>query len=107
MIRLEHIKTGRNLHSHGNFNSPTTNQQEVTCYGNSGIGDGNDNWKLEFKDSNKKPWKGKNTITLTHVNTGAKLHSHAGNQTKVSHQQEVTGYKGGDANDDWVLDALI
>ncbi|KAJ5077546.1 hypothetical protein M0811_05645 [Anaeramoeba ignava] len=107
IIRLEHLKTGKNLHSHGNFNSPSTNQQEITCYGNLGVGDGNDNWKLEFKETKKLKWKPNMAITLTHVNTGAKLHSHSGQQTKVSHQQEVTGYKGGDANDDWVLDALI
>ena len=37
-IRLEHLKTGKNLHSH-NFASPVSKQQEVSAYGVNGEGD--------------------------------------------------------------------
>lgn len=38
IIRLEHVKTQKNLHSH-NFESPIAKQQEVSCLGTNGVGD--------------------------------------------------------------------
>lgn len=50
IIRLLHTSTGRNLHSHP-INAPiTSNQWEVSCYGNDTIGDVQDNWKVEIVD---------------------------------------------------------
>lgn len=43
MIRLEHMLTKRNLHSHREFDSPSSRQQEVCAYGENGLGDPNDN----------------------------------------------------------------
>jgi hypothetical protein len=39
VIRLEHVLTKRNLHSHSGHPSPVTGQQEVTCFGSEGQGD--------------------------------------------------------------------
>ena len=38
VIRLQHVATGRNLHSHS-IASPVTNQQEVSAFGEGGHGD--------------------------------------------------------------------
>lgn len=44
-IRLEHMLTKKNLHSH-NHRSPISNEQEVSGYGIDGFGDTADNWIL-------------------------------------------------------------
>lgn len=50
LIRLTHISTNRNLHSHP-VNAPiTTGQWEVSCYGTDTVGDTQDNWKVEIVD---------------------------------------------------------
>lgn len=33
------MNTGRNLHSHANFDSPVSRRQEVSAYGDGGDGD--------------------------------------------------------------------
>ena len=46
-IRLTHVNTMRNLHSH-EVKSPLSNQQEVTGYGQGDAkGDAGDNWKVD------------------------------------------------------------
>ncbi|XP_065371071.1 protein O-mannosyl-transferase 2 [Calliphora vicina] len=46
LIRLEHIATHRNLHSHNEPAPVTKKHLQVTGYGEQGIGDANDIWKL-------------------------------------------------------------
>lgn len=46
LIRLVHIPTGRNLHSH-RIDAPISPGWEVSGYGNDTIGDIQDNWKVE------------------------------------------------------------
>jgi hypothetical protein len=102
-IRLEHVLTGRNLHSHGGFPSPVTGQQEVTCYGNNGIGDANDNWRIEIEGGGT--WDSGKRLRLIHVLTNHALHSHSGfsHPQWTAGQQEVTGFAGRDDNDWWSL----
>ena len=50
MIRLEHLETHRNLHSH-KVSSPLTRKNEVSGYGDDGDGDGGDNWVVECLDA--------------------------------------------------------
>lgn len=51
VIRLFHIGTGRNLHSH-NINAPLTKGRwEVSGYGNMTIGDTKDNWVVEIVEN--------------------------------------------------------
>jgi endonuclease/exonuclease/phosphatase family metal-dependent hydrolase len=103
VIRLEHVATRRNLHSHAGFPSPRTGQQEVTGFGANGQGDGNDDWRIEVEDAGA--WEAGERVRLIHVNTNHALHSHAG----LSHpqwtlgQQEVTGFPQRDDNDWWRL----
>ena len=53
-IRLEHMQTNRNLHSHElsqNFKSSLSQQMEVSGFGDDGEGDPGDNWVIECFDS--------------------------------------------------------
>ncbi|KAE8551839.1 hypothetical protein EYB25_005729 [Talaromyces marneffei] len=47
VIRLIHAQTGRNLHSHSVAAPITKSDWEVSCYGNTTIGDEKDHWKIE------------------------------------------------------------
>ena len=49
-IRLEHIETGKNLHSHG-MPSPLSRRNEISGYGDDGDGDTGDNWMIECYDT--------------------------------------------------------
>eukprot|EP01125_Pyxidicula_operculata_P007727 TRINITY_DN2616_c0_g1_i4.p1 TRINITY_DN2616_c0_g1~~TRINITY_DN2616_c0_g1_i4.p1 ORF type:complete len:217 (-),score=38.90 TRINITY_DN2616_c0_g1_i4:76-726(-) len=44
-FRMEHVQTGKNLHSHLH-RSPLSQQQEVSCFGEGGEGDTGDNWSV-------------------------------------------------------------
>jgi dolichyl-phosphate-mannose-protein mannosyltransferase len=47
IIRLIHSQTGRNLHSHEVSAPVTKADREVSCYGNTTIGDEKDHWTVE------------------------------------------------------------
>ena len=104
VIRLTHVLTRRNLHSHS-IRSPVTGQQEVSCYGDEGRGDGNCNWRVLLDQD------ASGALRLQHVNTcrGAGtashfLHSHPQTLPGWGHRQgEVTVFGGRDANDLWRL----
>jgi dolichyl-phosphate-mannose--protein O-mannosyl transferase len=69
-IRLSHVSTGRNLHSH-HVESVLSKQQEITCYGvGDGLGDTGDDWKVECKGSY---WKRGLPVRLRHTDTGRYL----------------------------------
>ena len=101
-IRLEHIATGRNLHSHADRRSPLTSQQEVTAYGAAGIGDGNDDWTVDLGAPGT--WLRGTPIRLLWSSTTRALHSHAGynHPTYTAGLQEVTALAKGDSNDLWM-----
>merc|ERR1712087_801586 len=44
-VRLEHLATKRNLHSH-HFSSPLSSSQEVSAFGEGGVGDTGDVWTV-------------------------------------------------------------
>ena len=100
VIRLEHLTTKRNLHSH-NKPSPLTSQQEVTAFGENGAGDFNDNWRVEVLIG--REWRENVNIRLIHVESEHALHSHKGHKHPeyTADQQEVTAYKLRDDNDLW------
>lgn len=54
IIRLEHVETQKNLHSHSQFESAISKSKEVTGYGDDGEGDEADNWLLECLDDKTK-----------------------------------------------------
>ncbi|ODV74499.1 dolichyl-phosphate-mannose-protein mannosyltransferase PMT2 [Cyberlindnera jadinii NRRL Y-1542] len=47
-IRLMHVSTGRNLHSHEVAAPVSKSEYEVSCYGDANIGDPKDNWVIEI-----------------------------------------------------------
>uniref|UniRef100_A0A1B6CJ65 Protein O-mannosyl-transferase 2 n=2 Tax=Clastoptera arizonana TaxID=38151 RepID=A0A1B6CJ65_9HEMI len=48
LVRLEHVLTRRNLHSHREQAPITKKHYQVTGYGENGTGDANDVWKVEI-----------------------------------------------------------
>lgn len=105
-IRLQHWKTGLNLHSHTN-KAPVTDQKEITAFGKDGLGNQDDDWVVAVKDGS--PLEAGKSITLKGVQTGLFLHSHndrhfAGGNRQL---QEVTGFGSDDANSDWVIAEIL
>ena len=69
IIRLEHITTGKNLHSHA-FKSFVTNSQEACAFGEDGYGDVNDNFRIScYKKEDNETITGKTEFFLQHVPT--------------------------------------
>lgn len=68
-IRLEHQSTNKNLHSHF-FQSPLSGKQEISCYGENGVGDTGDHWKVECSN---EIWTRDSSVKLRHKDTGAYL----------------------------------
>ena len=52
-VRLQHVPTTRNLHSHPIPAPLTKVNHEVSCYGNASVGDSHDYWVLEIVDDLK------------------------------------------------------
>ncbi|MCQ3973381.1 MAG: hypothetical protein DPW09_08060 [Anaerolineae bacterium] len=101
VIRLEHERTRKNLHSHSSHLSPVTGQQEVTAFGENGGGDFNDNWRVEVDGGGT--WSTHKRVRLAHVETEYVLHSHKdkSDPENTMGQQEVTCYHIRDINDWW------
>ncbi len=101
IIRLEHQSTRKNLHSHIGRPSPITGQQEVTAYGMDGLGDTNDDWRIDVEGGGE--WRENLPIRLIHVGSNCALHSHSGQSHPLftAGQQEVTCFPNRDDNDIW------
>uniref|UniRef100_A0A1B6C569 MIR domain-containing protein n=1 Tax=Clastoptera arizonana TaxID=38151 RepID=A0A1B6C569_9HEMI len=65
VIRLMHLATNKNLHSHY-FSSPLSTNQEVSAYGNNGEGDSGDHWTVVCDGES---WERDEAIMLKHVDT--------------------------------------
>ncbi|CAE7561804.1 Sdf2 [Symbiodinium microadriaticum] len=107
-IRLRHMSTGKNLHSHM-FKSPLSGNFEVSGFGENGHGDTGDNWEVQCR---KGPyWLRGEHVQLKHVDTGKYLFTspkhrfsvqNCGQQCPIMDQQEVcTISKSNDANTYW------
>ncbi|KAF5277818.1 hypothetical protein FQR65_LT03799 [Abscondita terminalis] len=68
-IRLEHLATGKNLHSHY-FSSPLSSNQEISCYGDNGEGDTGDHWVVVCSGDH---WSRDDSVMLKHVDTNQYL----------------------------------
>ncbi|ERN18643.1 stromal cell-derived factor 2-like protein [Amborella trichopoda] len=92
IIRLQHMKTQKWLHSHLH-RSPISGNMEVSCFGGPGESDTGDYWRVEIEGSGKT-WRQDQRIRLKHVDTGGYLHSHDKKYTRIAGgQQEVCGVK--------------
>ncbi|KAK1360079.1 Stromal cell-derived factor 2-like protein [Heracleum sosnowskyi] len=92
IIRLQHMRTRRWLHSHLHA-SPITGNMEVSCFGDDGNSDTGDHWKLEIEGSGKS-WRQDQKVRLFHVDTQGYLHSHDKKFSRTAGgQQEVCGVR--------------
>ncbi|OUM70564.1 glycosyltransferase family 39 protein, partial [Piromyces sp. E2] len=97
-VRLEHVSTGRRLHSHDHRPpmSEEDYQNEVSGYGGPGVVDPQDNWIVEIekgKNAESREYvKSYDTIfRLRHKNSGCYLYSHSVSLPEWGFkQQEVT-----------------
>ncbi|XP_048514111.1 stromal cell-derived factor 2 [Athalia rosae] len=72
IVRLEHLATKKNLHSH-HFSSPLSANQEISAYGDEkGDGDTGDDWQVVCQD---EFWERDGTIMLRHIDTNVFLSS--------------------------------
>jgi len=69
-IRLTHIETSKNLHSHNYIPSVISGQQEVSAYGNQGEGDEGDDWIIVCEG---EYWKRSDRVRFKHVQTNKYL----------------------------------
>jgi len=97
-IRLEHIPTGKNLHSHL-FSSPLSGNQEVSAFGDGGEGDTGDNWVLSCSED---LWERGVNVRFKHVDTDKWLSVSGRTYGRpISGQMEVVGAKYQDSSCYW------
>ena len=101
------MNTGRNLHSHGHFQSPVSNRQEVSGFGSSGEGDGGDNWIIECESDDVDGYVyGKTRIFLKHrdsdnylyTDQGSKFTEHNCRRCPIVGQSEISCIRGRNRN---------
>lgn len=97
-IRLEHLTTHRNLHSH-HFSSPLSNSQEVSAFGEGGHGDTGDVWTVVCEGDF---WRRDGDIMLKHVDTGAYLAASGHTYGRpINGQMEIVGTSRPDGSTQW------
>lgn len=64
-LRLEHLATQKNLHSH-HFSSPLSDMQEISAFGEEGEGDSGDDWMVICDG---EAWDRNQDVMLRHVDT--------------------------------------
>jgi len=97
-ITLQHLTTKKNLHSHF-FQSPLSGRQEISCYGEDGVGDSGDAWDVECSGDK---WLRDSPVKLRHKDTGAYL-SVSGRTfgRPINGQMEVIGSNDGYQATEW------
>lgn len=97
-IRLTHLGTGKNLHSHL-FSSPLSGEQEVSAFGTDGEGDTGDNWTVICATD---VWQRDETVKFKHMDTERFLTMTGRTYGRpISGQIEVVGSKYPDASAYW------
>ncbi|XP_060572187.1 LOW QUALITY PROTEIN: stromal cell-derived factor 2-like [Ruditapes philippinarum] len=88
-IRLMHLQTRRNLHSH-HFGRPLSHNLEVSAFGEAGDGDEGDNWSIVCSG---KYWNRKDKVRIKNVVTEYYLHVTGDTYGRpIKNQREVCGY---------------
>lgn len=99
IIRLQHMSTGKNLHSHI-FQSPLSNNQEISAYGDdTGEGDSGDHWEVICSEES---WHRDSKVQLRHIDT-RKFLAMSGRSfgRPISGQMEVCGVTNGNTGSEW------
>ncbi|XP_071702735.1 stromal cell-derived factor 2-like protein [Rutidosis leptorrhynchoides] len=101
IIRLQHMKTRKWLHSHLHA-SPISGNLEVSCFGDDGNSDTGDYWRVEIEGSGKT-WRQDQRIRLHHIDTSGYLHSHNKKYNRIAGgQQEICGVKDKKPDNIWL-----
>lgn len=97
-VRLTHVLTGKNLHTH-HFPSPLSNNQEVSAFGEDGEGDDLDLWTVRCSGQH---WERETSVRFQHVGTSVFL-SVTGEQygNPIRGQHEVHGMPSANAQNTW------
>jgi len=97
-VRLEHLVTKKNLHSH-HFHSPLSNNQEVSCFGESGEGDTGDHWVVTCSSDY---WERNGNVRFKHADTDMWM-AMSGNTygRPISGQKEVCALPYSDSSCFW------
>lgn len=98
-IRLHHVATNKNLHSH-HFQSPLSGSQEISAYGDEhGVGDSGDHWMVVCSGDF---WIRDTPVKLRHLDTDAYL-SVSGRTfgRPINGQMEVVGTTNPYTGTDW------
>ena len=95
LIRLQHVVTHRNLHSHKEMAPVTKRHFQVTSYGENGTGDANDVWQVQMLNLGGTVKPPVRTVVsqfrLVHFLSNCALHSHSKQLPKWGYEQmEVT-----------------
>jgi dolichyl-phosphate-mannose--protein O-mannosyl transferase len=102
IIRLQHLNTRRNLHSHLH-SSPLTGQQEVSAFGEGGEGDTGDNWKVVV--SGGDVWRRGEYVFLQHVDTSKYLSSNTNKfGNPIPGQQEICCISSKNSQAEWAAE---
>lgn len=112
LIRLTHLQTNRNLHTHL-FSSPLSKQQEVSCFGENGRGDTGDDWEVVCQKGDY--WLRSQEVRFKHKDTGKFLHSHSAHRFNqyncpncpINGQYEVTAFSAANPQNSWIADQGI
>ncbi|XP_055638698.1 stromal cell-derived factor 2 isoform X2 [Toxorhynchites rutilus septentrionalis] len=100
-IRLHHLATNKNLHSH-HFQSPLSGNQEISAYGDdNGVGDTGDHWMVVCSGDS---WLRDSKVKLRHIDTDAYL-SISGRTfgRPINGQMEVVGISNPYSGSDWTV----
>ncbi|KAF7483568.1 Hypothetical predicted protein [Marmota monax] len=97
-VRLTHVLTGKNLHTH-HFLSPLSNNQEVSAFGEDGEGDDLDLWTVRCSGQH---WEREAAVRFQHVGTSVFL-SVTGEQygSPIRGQHEVHGMPSANTHNTW------
>ncbi|XP_015905597.1 stromal cell-derived factor 2 [Parasteatoda tepidariorum] len=97
-IRLEHLQTKKNLHSH-HFHSPLSSNQEVSCFGENGEGDTGDHWVVTCSSDF---WERNGNVRFKHADTDMWM-AVSGNTygRPIAGQREVCALPYSDSNCFW------
>lgn len=97
-IRLEHLTTKKNLHSH-HFSSPLSSAQEVSAFGDGGVGDSGDIWVVMCEG---EFWSRDDQVMFKHKDTGAYLAASGHTFGRpINGQMEIVGTSMPDGSTNW------
>lgn len=98
-VRLEHLQTKKNLHSH-HFQSPLSGSQEISCYGDdNGEGDTGDHWVVVCSG---EYWIRDDNVMFKHIDTDVYLSASGRTFGRpINGQMEIVGSHSSSGNVHW------